>query len=100
VDATDPVEQPTASALQPPESTDDNINFKRTTLNKATSSNIITGQRTSPPTTKRARAAGTPEAYQEEEAQDPKSKLRHVIAMVMLVVVMMWHARRSGWVKK
>jgi len=61
VDATDPVEQPAASALQPPESTDDNINFKRTTLNKATSSNIITGQRTSPPTTKRARAAGTPD---------------------------------------
>ena len=62
VDATDPVEQPAVLAQQPPGSTDDNIGNKRKTLSKATLSKRPTArQRTSPPTTKRKRAAGTPD---------------------------------------
>jgi hypothetical protein len=60
VDTMDTVEQPAASALQSPGSTDDTIGNMRTTRRKATLSKRITvTQRTSPPTTKRAHAAGT-----------------------------------------
>jgi hypothetical protein len=50
VDATDPVEQPAALALQPPESTDDNIDNKRTTLSKATLSKIDNSETANLPT--------------------------------------------------